>query len=111
MKTGNSLSGQNADGRIAGAGSSPASPTKSQRTKLWKELRKLDRKCAVNPYVRYVLSISGENGMRRMTDSGAEMFVRRGLAGFLFPHDVRIYQKYDLRRKEIRAKLKSHGQT
>ena len=29
--------------RAAGAGSSPVLPTKSQRTKLWKRLRRLDR--------------------------------------------------------------------
>lgn len=37
-----SLSGQNMNGRIAGTGSSPVLPTKSQRTKLWNRLRKLD---------------------------------------------------------------------
>jgi hypothetical protein len=72
-------------------------------------LRELDRKCAINPYTRCVLSISGEKGMRRMNDSEAEMFVRRGLASFLFPHDIAKYQKYDLRRKEIRGKLKNYA--
>lgn len=39
-----SLRGQNKDRRIAGTGSSPVLPIKSTRTKLWKQLRKLDAK-------------------------------------------------------------------
>lgn len=37
-----SLRGKNKDRRVAGAGSSPVLPTKSKRTQLWKQLRKLD---------------------------------------------------------------------
>lgn len=41
--TGDSLSGQNKGRRTAGVGSSPTLPTKLQRTRLWNQLRKLDR--------------------------------------------------------------------
>ena len=44
MNVGDSLSGQNEVRRHAGTGSSPVLPTKSQRTRLWKRLRRLDRK-------------------------------------------------------------------
>lgn len=38
------------NGRIAGTGSSPVLPTKSQRTKLWKRLRRLDRQITKSSY-------------------------------------------------------------
>ena len=40
------LSGQTEDRRIARVGSSPAPSTRSERTRLWKQLRGLDRQIA-----------------------------------------------------------------
>ena len=44
MYTRDSLRGQNEHRRMASAGSSPAPSARSQRTRLWKRLRRLDRK-------------------------------------------------------------------
>lgn len=43
---GDSLRGQNKGRRVAGVGSSPALPTRSERTRLWQRLRRLDRQIA-----------------------------------------------------------------
>ena len=44
MNTRDSLRGQNEHRRMASAGSSPAPSARSKRTRLWKRLRRLDRK-------------------------------------------------------------------
>lgn len=80
-----SLSGQNTIGRNAGLGSSPSRSSKT-KTKLWKKIRKLDKKCAsfVKIYKWYMNKKS-----------------RECLYGF------KAYLKFDQKRKEVRMKLKS----
>lgn len=81
---GDSLSGQNKDRRIAGGGSNPSLPTKSVRTKLWKNLRKLDRK--IGRLTRWI---------RLTCLEGAE-------------YNSKTLLELDSKRKEIRLKLKGY---
>lgn len=69
------------NGRIAGTGSSPVLPTKSQRTKLWKRLRKLDRRISElsSPFSCYF----AKNSIEKI-------------------------RKLDQKRKEVRNKLKGY---
>lgn len=81
---GDSLSGQNKDGRIAGAGSSPALPAKL-RTKLWKRLRLLDRKCGDVDYaIRCVFSDAGAKraDIQYKQYDGERFQIRRQLKGY-----------------------------
>ena len=72
--------------RAAGAGSSPVLPTKSQRTKLWKRLRRLDRELYF--YDTFLKKMTGYRIYR------ADLWVE-GI-------------KLDQKRKEIRNKLKGY---
>lgn len=81
-----SLSGENLDGRIAGEGSSPSRSTKL-RKRVWKRLRFYDRKCSKHKigylaYVQYPI-------------------------GNFYKKDYEKYIEFDLKRKEVRNKLKN----
>lgn len=80
-----SLSGQNVVGRNAGLGSSPSRSTKT-KTKLWKKLRKLDKKCAL--FVR-----------------NYKWYMNKESKECLYAYNK--YLKFDQKRKEVRMKLKS----
>lgn len=69
------------NGRIAGTGSSPVLPTKSQRTRLWKRLRKLDSQIAKLSYPFSIYTA------RHLKDK---------------------VKKLDQKRKEVRNKLKGY---
>jgi len=80
-----SLSGQNMVGRNASLGSSPSRSTKI-RTRIWKQLRKLDRRCS-QLYQCYMLYKTYK---------------------FQWDHtNYTNYIKTDQKRKEIRLKLKA----
>ena len=85
------LSGQTGDRRIASAGSSPAPSTKSERTRLWKRLRRLDQQIAEADNWLYYNSWSlGWNmgkkkrdvEMRREMLDAKRRGVRRALKGY-----------------------------
>lgn len=88
MKTGDSLSGQNKGRRAAGTGSSPVHPTRSERTRLWKRLRYLDRECAKCKELIdwYNIVIQKERYIKQ----------------------TEKFKNLDARRKEVRLKLKGY---
>ena len=83
------LSGQTEDRRIARVGSSPAPSTRSERTRLWNRLRKLDRQIAEADNWLYYNSWSlGWNTGKKKRDVEA----RR--------------DRLDAKRKDVRMRLK-----
>lgn len=85
------LSGQAWDRRIASAGSSPAPSTKSERTRLWNRLRRLDRQIAETDNWLYCNSWSlGWNTGKKMKD----VETRRA--------------RLDAQRRDVRMRLKGY---
>lgn len=79
--TSGSLSGKNKGRRVAGVGSSPT------RSKLWRRLRKLDRKCS--------LAREKENYLH-VYSTKVELKAKQD------------FEKFDAKRKEVRLKLKGY---
>ena len=84
--------GENKSRRAAGAGSSPAPLTRSERSRLWRRLRNYDRK--ITELDRKMV-FSELFGMEPWTLSPDVLWERR--------------TKWDERRKEVRRKLKGGG--
>lgn len=76
------------DRRVAGVGSSPTLPVKSERTRLWNRLRKLDREIGKLQHETHVWGIIWSKKIREQT------------AGKLL--------KKDRQRKSIRLQLKGY---
>lgn len=90
--SGDSLSGQNEGRRVAGLGSSPNRPTKSQKTILWHRLRRLDRQCHQQQTIvkqwRVFRSIVEYDKICKKAEGR--------------------FARYDAQRKEVRLKLKGY---
>ena len=94
-----SLSGQNRGRRVAGGGSSPPPSikvlTKSQKTKLWKRLRRYDSK--IDPI------------KSRLDSYYWQMERYRCWGGIEHPESLKEkFNKLDAKRKDVRNKLKGY---
>ena len=86
-----SLRGENKSRRAAGAGSSPAPSTKSERSRLWRRLRNYDRKITE---LDQKLIFAERVGPNPWIPSEEILWERR--------------MKWDKRRKEVRRRLKGY---
>ena len=88
MNTGDSLRGQNEHRRMASAGSSPAPSTRSQRTRLWRRLRKLDSKISQLDYGLWIQRHIGSQTVvekmecQRIKADASRLSVRNKLKGY-----------------------------
>jgi hypothetical protein len=93
IKLGDRLSGQTEGRRVASAGSSPAPPTRSARTRLWKRLRRLDRQIhEADEWLRFNSWLHGWGTEKRRTKVKERRF------------------RLDAQRKATRMKLKGYKQ-
>lgn len=76
------------DRRVTGVGSSPTLPNKSEKTRLWKKLRKLDRKLSK---------------MKSIPWSHSNEYA------WIYGKNINKKQELDRKRKQIRLKLKGYN--
>ena len=84
--------------RAAGDGSSPSSPTilpKWKKTRLWQQLRKLDRKCGKLLYYLQMSTYGLPPGKMNCKPQNYYKWKKD-------------FEKYDEKRKEVRNKLKGY---